>query len=157
MLLFKKIRKRNLVANDDAQQKISNKLKEFQQRIATNLQHKSELLSSQTKKYSLIFFCLLFGGSSIAIIIHAATTKEQTVSIARLSKPANSMQDEKLYLQADSAITKSEYDRVEQFKNYLFQLKADSSNNKKFDSIMQARPKLMDSIKLFEKIYLQQK
>lgn len=156
MLLFKKIRKRNLVA-DEAQQKISDKLKEFQQRIATKLQRKSESLSSQIKKTSLIFFCLLFGGSSIAIIIHAATTKEQTVSIAKLSKPAHSLQEEKLYLQADSAITKSEYDRVEQFKNYLFQLKADSLYNKKFDSIMQARPQLMDSIKLFEKIYLQQK
>lgn len=156
MLLFKKIRNRNFVA-DNAQQKISDKLKAFQQRIATNLQRKSELLSSQTKKYSLIFFCLLFGGSSLAIIIHAATTKGQTVSITKLSKPAHSIQEEKLYLQSDSAITQSEYDRVEQFKNYLFQLKADSLNNKKFDSIIQARPQLMDSIKLFEKIYLQQK
>ena len=92
----------------------------------------------------------------MAIIIHSATTKQQTVSITKLSKPAHSIQEEKLYMQSDSAITKSEYDRVEQFKNYLFQLKADSLNYKKFDSIMQTRPQLMDSIKLFEKMYLQQ-
>lgn len=156
MLLFKKIRKENRTA-EEMQLQISSKWKSFKERIATYLQRKSEMLSGQTKRYSLIFFCLLFGGSSIAIIIHSATTKGQQVSITKISKPAQSMQNEKIYLQGDSAITKSEYERVEQFKSYLFQLKTDSSGGKKFDSIMRARPQLMDSINLFEKIYSQQK
>lgn len=155
-MLLKNLRNKSLIA-DNTQQKISDKLKGFQQRIATELQRKSELLSAQTKRYCLIFFCLLFSGCCIAIIIHAATTKQQTVSVTRLSKSGHLLQEQKLYLLADSAITKSEYDRVEQFKNYLLQLKADSLDSKKFDSIMLARPQLIDSIKLFEKIYLQQK
>ncbi len=156
MLLFKKIRNKNRVA-DEMQLQISSKWKAFKERIATYLQRKSELLSAQTKKYTLIFFCLLFGGSSIAIIIHSATTEQQKISIIKISKPAHSIQDEKLFLQGDSSITKSEYERVEQFKNYLYQLKIDSSGRKKFDSIIQARPHLIDSINLFEKMYLQQK
>jgi hypothetical protein len=156
MLLFKRTRKENPIG-DKMQLRISGKWKAFKERIATYLQHKSELLSVQTKRYSLIFFCLLFGGSSIAIVIHSATTEQQTVSITKISKPAHSIQDEKLYLQVDSAITKSEYERVEQFRNYLLQLNTDSSGKKKFDSIIQARPQLMDSINLFEKMYLQQK
>lgn len=156
MLSFKKIRKET-VAADEMQIQINSKWKAFKERIATYLQRKSELLTAQTKKYSLIFFCLLFGGSSIAIIIHSATAEQQKISITKISKPAHSMQDEKLYLQADSAVTKSEYDRVERFKKYLFQLKTDSLGRKKFDSIMQVRPQLMDSINLFEKMYLQQK
>lgn len=156
MFLFKKIRKKS-AAEEEFQFKINSKWKAFKTRIAMYLQHKSDLLSAQTKKYSLIFFCLLFGGSSVAIIIHSITIKGQQVSITKISKPAHSIQDEKLYLQADSAVTKSDYERVEQFKNYLLQLKTDSVSRKKFDSIVQARPRLMDSINLFEKIYLQQK
>ncbi len=156
MLLFKKIRNRSFVAND-AQLKIVSKLKDFKQRTATCLQQKSELLSSQTKKYCLISFCLFFGGSSVAVIIRSATTKQQRIPITKISRPAHVIPNEKSYLKADSFITKKEYERVEQFKIYLIQLQNDSSFSNRFDSIIQARPHLTDSINLFEKMYLQQK
>jgi len=156
MLLFKKIKKGNHAA-DEMQLQISSKWKTAKEKIANYLQRKSESLSARAKKYSLIFFCLLFGGTSIAITIHSATTKAQPVSITNISKPAHSIQNENLYLHRDSSITKQEFNRVEQFKQYLFQLQINSSGKKKFDSIIQARPQLIDSINLFEKIYLQQK
>lgn len=156
MLLFNKIKNRSAVTND-AQIKICCRWEAFKGRIANYLQQKSDLLSVQTKKYSLGFFCLLFGGSSIAVIIHSLTTKEQSIAITKISKPAHSIQDEGHHLRLNSSITKQEYDRVEQFKNYLFQLKGDASGIKKFDSIVQTRPGLIDSIGLFEKMYSQQK
>jgi hypothetical protein len=156
MLLFKKIRSKS-VATSDAQLKIIRQWKALKERVANYLQRKSELLSVQAKKYSLIFFCFLFGGSSVAVIIHSATAETQPVSITKISKPQHSIQDEKKFLETDSSITKQEYNRIEQFKNYLFQLQTDSWGRKKFDSIMQARPQLIDSINLFEKMYLQQK
>ena len=155
MLLFKKI-KRKCIPASDTKMKISLQCKALKVRIANYLQHKSELLSVQMKKYGLLFFCLLFGGSSVAVIIHSVTSETQAVSITNIAKPAHSIQDEKDYLQVDSSITKQEYDRVEQFKKYLLQLQTDSSGRKRFDSIIQARPRLIDSINLFEKLYLQQ-
>jgi len=155
-MLFKKLRSKS-VATSDAQLKIIRQWKALKKRVANYLQRESELLSVKAKKYSLIFFCLLFGGSSTAVIIHSAKTKTQPISITKISKPEYSIQDEKNFLETDSSITKQEYSIVEQFKNYLFQLQTDSSGRKKFDSIMQARPRLMDSINLFEKMYLQQK
>lgn len=157
ILLFKKTGRNKKLGDQEMRSAIIARWKAYKQKIAAYLQQKSEMFSIQTKKFSLIFFCVLFGGSSVAIIIHSTTTKQRPFSITKLSRTAHSIQEEKLYLQADSAITKNEYDRVEQFKAYMFQLKADSFNNKKFDSIIQARPLLMDSIKLFEKMYLQQK
>lgn len=156
MLLFKKTINGNLKAND-AQVKINSRWIGFKERLAACLQQRSELVSTQTKKYGLLLFALLFGGSSIAIIIHSVTTEEPTVVITKILRPLHSIQDEKSYLQADSSITKREYDRVEQFKTYLIKLKMDSSGKKRFDSITKARPQLIDSINLFEKMYLQQK
>lgn len=156
MFLFKKIQERK-VAKDAIQSPISGKWKTLKERFATYLQQKSEILSIQTKRYALIFFCLLFGGSSVAVIVHSSTAKEQAASITKISNPVHSIQNENNYLKPDSSITKREYDRVEQFKTYLLQIKKDSFGKNRFDSIMQARPRLIDSIHLFEKLYLQQK
>lgn len=155
MISFKKIKKQR-IAEGEMQLQISSKWKVFKKKVATYLQKKSELLSEQTKRYILIFFCMLFGGSSVAIIIHSATTKEQPVLITKISKPLHSLQGGKNYLRIDSTITKEEYERVEQFKNYLYQLN-DSLHYNKLDSIIKARPLLLDSINLFEKMYLQEK
>src|SRR5690349_20274380 len=133
MLLLKKIKNKN-VATSDPRLKIIRQWKALKEKVANYLQRKSELLSVQAKKYGLIFFCFLFGGSSVAVIIHSAKTKKQSVSITKISRPEHSIQDEKNYLQTDSSITKQEYNRVEQFKNNLFQLQTDSLGRKKFDS-----------------------
>ncbi len=125
----------------NAQSAMSNKWKIMKERTALYLQRKSELLSKQAKRYMLILFCSLFSGSSIGIIIHASTTKEQKILITKISRSAQSIQEEKDYLNPDSAITKMEYDRVEQFKSYLIQLKNDSSHTK-FDSIYIGAPKV---------------
>lgn len=156
MLSFKKIKNRSFVAND-AQLRVTDKLKDFKRRIANCLQQKSQALSAQTKKYCLVIFCLLFGGSSIAVIVRSATPEGQKISITKIARPEHVIQDENSYSEVDSTISKKAYDRVEQFKTYLTQLKNDSSCSNKFDSIVRARPHLIDSINLFEKMYLQQK
>jgi hypothetical protein len=135
---------------------VLNKWKIFKRKLANKLQEKSELLSTQTKRYSLIFFCVLFGGSSIGIIVHSVHTKVNAVKIALISRPAHTDEDAQSMLYPDSVITKQEYNRVLQFENYMFNLKGDSSGRKKYDSILQCRPQLMDSIELFERMYLSQ-
>jgi hypothetical protein len=156
MILFKKIRSNRTPSAGDIWLKVNLKWIANNQKLASFLQQRSESLSAEAKKYCLMFFCFLFGGSSLAVIIYSATGKEQTVSITKISKPAHAPQNQKNNLPVDSLIIKQEFERVEQFKSYLLGLKRDPLNAKKFDSIMHARPQLIDSIHLFEKMYLQQ-
>lgn len=157
MLLFRKITKNKKLPAKKATAELMNKWKASKRRLATYLQRKSELMSAPVKKFCLIFFCVLFGGSSIAIIIHSATSKEQAVRVTTITKPAHPERNDLTSLAPDSVITKREYERVIGFKNYLLQLKSDSIRKQQYDSIMFIRPKLMDSINLFEKMYLSQK
>ncbi len=156
MLSFKNYKKKRLDVKNEKLLTVLNKWKTLKQKLANKLQQKSELLSTQTKRYALIFFCILFGGSSIAIIVHSVNTKVNAVEIAAISRPAHTDGDAQTMLQPDSVITKQEYNRVLQFEKYMINLKRDSSGRKKYDSIIQCRPQLMDSIALFERMYLSQ-
>jgi hypothetical protein len=157
MLLLKRNKKNKNSAAKEMPIEIINRWRAAKRRLATYLQQRSELMSMSLKKFSLIFFCVLFGGSSIAIVIHSATTKEQSVSVTTISKPARAGHDEITSLKSDSVITKREYEKIIGFKNYLLHLKTYTRGRKQYDSIISVRPKLMDSIILFEKLYLSQK
>lgn len=157
MLLIRKIMKDKNLPAKEATAEIIKKWKRSKQRLAAYLQQKSELMSAAVKKFCLIFFCVLFGGSSIAIIIHSATSKEQAIQVTTITKPDHTERNDITSLHPDSVITKREYERVIGFKNYLLHLKSDSTRRKQYDSIMTFRPELMDSITLFEKMYLSQK
>jgi len=157
MLLFKKNIKHKSSGTKEVPIAIINKWKSLKRRLAVYLQQKSELLSMPVKQYSLAFFCILFGGTSVAIIIHSATTKQNIISVAKIFKSPHVGKQGFPALQSDSIITKREYERIIEFKNYLFLLRDDPARRKRFDSIITNRPGLLDSITLFEKMYLSQK
>ncbi|MEP6466072.1 MAG: hypothetical protein ABJB05_07185, partial [Parafilimonas sp.] len=79
---------------------ILNKWNSFKRKLADGLQQRFQLLSSQTKKYTLILFCILFGGSSLAIIIHSVTTKTDALKIIDITKPARVNEDNQATLQS---------------------------------------------------------
>lgn len=155
MFFFKKV-KNNTAITGDAQSKMISRWNAFKEKTAQYLQQQTELMSKQNRKYCLIFFCLLFGGSSIAIAIHAAVNDQPSIVVTKISRPAYSLQEKKNFPDNDSLISRKEYDKVMQSKAYLLQLKNDPATKKKYDSIIAARPQLTDSIDLFEKMYLQQ-
>jgi hypothetical protein len=157
MILFKKYVNRKSSTADNTPIEVLKKWNIAKRKLAIFLQRKSELLSLSAKKYSLIFFCALFGGSSIAIIIRSVASEKKTVRVTNISKPGHTRQDEITSLELDSVITRREYERMIQLKNYLLQLKSDSASRKQYDSITLLRPHLMDTIILFEKMYLSQK
>jgi hypothetical protein len=156
MLLFKRVGNKKVSLPEETIVTFLTKVNLRKQKVAAYLQKKSEMLSTRAKKISLIFFCLLFGGSSIAIIIHSTVASKDPVSIAKVSKPIHATEDGETLLRPDSIITKNEYERIIQFKNYLLHLRDDSTASKQYDSITVNRPQLMDSIILFEKMYLSQ-
>ena len=156
MLLYKRLKKNTTNVSEETTSAIFNKWKIFKQKLAIKLQKKFELLSSQAKKYTLILFCVLFGGSSIVIIVHSIATRTKTIKVASISKPAHANEDGQSIYQPDSIITKQEYNRILQLKNYLLYLRSDSTEKEKYDSIIRCRPQLMDSIAMFERMYLSQ-
>jgi hypothetical protein len=133
------------------------KWQSVKQKIAGYLQHKTECLSMQSKRCGLVFFCVVFGGSSVALIIHAVTFKNEPVHIATIAKGSGAGHTNEAFMRKDSVIRKAEYDKVMRVKNLLLDLQADSAGRMKFDSIILERPELLDSIAMFEKMYLSQK
>lgn len=154
-MLFNKNYKSNSGVISENSLAILNKWKGVKQKIAAALQKKSEVLSAQTKRYALIIFCILFGGSSIAIIAYSVTTKTSSIKIAKISTPVHPGKQQAT-LQPDSYITMQEYNRVLQFETYMLHLRGDSTGRKRYDSIIKSKPHLADSVALFKKMYLSQ-
>ena len=155
MLLFKRHRKNIIEARNHTHDALSQQWENTKRKLACYLQQQSALLSNKSRKAFLILFTMLFSAGSIVIIINATVNRKSVLGTKQISKPS-STKGNALVTKPDSVITQEEYKRVELFKTYLLQLKGDSVNKEKFDSIIQQRPQLLDSIALFEKMYLSQ-
>ena len=67
--------------------------------------------------------------------------------------PAYTNQSGNERLKNDNIISKEEYEDIQAFKLYMDSLQSSSKGKVLYDSIMQARPQLMDSIHLVENMY----
>ncbi len=119
----------------------------MKRRWADKLQKKFEKFSPFGKKVCLCFFCIVFAGSSVVVIIHAITARQ--VPVAAVTKMPRIMQEKQ---EPDMPfISKAEFERIEKFKGYINQLPKPL-----LDSFMQARPHLLDSIAQIENYYQSQ-
>ena len=155
MFLFKRYKKKEIALQVKQSYVLFKQWEKMKQKLACYLQHRSELLSLKSKKLILLFFFIVCSTGSIFIIINASV-KGNNITVKQISKPASTKDSTHLETKSDSAITEKDYKRIERFKSYLLQLRDDSTTGKKFDSIMLQRPHLLDSITLFEKMYLSQ-
>lgn len=156
MLLFKKSKRKEESETGTGALAFVKKYEALKQRFAKWLQLKFNKLSHKRKVYSLVMFSILCSITSVSIIVHAAQSREQNSSLVSGKTRNYPLKDRQIYLQADSIISKNEYWHVVQFKNHLFSLKQDSAGRKQYDSIVMARPHLVDSIYLLEEMYLHQ-
>ncbi|CAN5397322.1 hypothetical protein BH10BAC2_BH10BAC2_46510 [soil metagenome] len=159
MLLFKKHKSLKQSASQQRiSEKIINRWMQTKQKWSLYLQAKTEHFSVQSKKTTLIAFCILFGGLSMYLIINSFTDKNKNnlFSIHPITMPAytNQAGDEKL--NRDKIISKEEYEHIQSFKLYMDSLQSSSKGKALYDSMMQARPQLMDSIHLVENMYQSQ-
>jgi len=145
--------KKNNAADAPIIQAIADKWIACKKRVALFLQVKYEKLSDGRKKLCLIFFCLLFGGSSVLVLIDALKRDDKKIGIIKISKTIMPPLAEH---KPDSVITKSEYERVEKFKDYIRELNKTKEGKQIADSLLTGHPGLLDSIALFESIYLSQ-
>ena len=117
----------------------------------------TEKLSSSTLKVALIVF-LSFGTSVSLYFIVAAFVKAEplkTVKIDSISVPRNFEKTAPERVQQDFPVTEKEYQEMVRFTQYMDSLQ--KSEGTRYDSIMLNRPGLIDSVKVLERIYEQNK
>ncbi|MCA6440686.1 MAG: hypothetical protein IM581_12190 [Chitinophagaceae bacterium] len=109
-------------------------------------------------KIILVIFCIGAGGYSIYLIVNSVISpdrKQNSFDVQQMDVPKHfdKLGDENLIPEA--YVDEETYQQVKQFLNYMDSLKQKRSNE--YDSILQARPGLMDSMQMLEQIYLSQK
>lgn len=127
---------------------------EVKSKWADYLQRKTNKLSSSTKKYCLLLFCFLSVTCSIWLIVQSFDgTKTKRLIVVPISVPAHPVETGEEKLRSYAMITRKEFLRLERFRRYMDSLGGSLSGLRIRDSMLLARPKLMDSIRLIEYLY----
>lgn len=109
-------------------------------------------------KLILIFFCVSAGGYSIYLIANSVFSperKQQSFEIQQMDIPKHFNKTGDETLMPEATIDEQTYLQIQDFRKYMDSLKL--NRTKEYDSILQARPGLMDSVQVLEQIYLSQK
>lgn len=125
----------------------------------------SVYLGQKVKSWPLLYvriafvsFCLLYGGCSIYLLFTAFWKQSATMKVDKISIPSHVIQPNPKELNQElPMISESEYQRIKSFRTYMDSLKHDQRGRLVYDSIVQARPGLLDSVSVAESIYKQQK
>ncbi len=108
-------------------------------------------------KIFLLLFCICAGGYSLYLIIDGVVSpdkKQKPFKVQQIDVPKHFDKTGAEDLMPEAYITDETRQQIEQFKKYMDSL---NRNNKgEHDSILQARPGLMDSVQVLEQIYLSQ-
>jgi hypothetical protein len=133
---------------------LKNKIKRFARFSAKRLNEKLERLSLLNKKIILFLFCISFGGISTYIIFKSLVFEKNHVDslfFQRSPIPSHIGKTDNKIIKPFISI--ADYKRVELIKTFLDSISI--NDNKKYMEIMKVRPRLLDSIRLFETFYLQ--
>src|SRR5258705_3388057 len=95
----------------------------------------------------LIVFCLGCGGYSIYLIANAifsSDKKQSSFKVDQVDVPKHFDKTGDEIIQTESFVDEETHRQLQEFKQYMDSLK--TNKNKRYDSIMNVRPGLMDSI-----------
>ncbi|MGF2412022.1 MAG: hypothetical protein ACQUYJ_06825 [Ferruginibacter sp.] len=161
MRLFKKQKKKSEAGNA-VSDKVAGKIAKagifVQSRFANGMNKMFTGMNVKRLKLLLIIFCIGCGGYSIylftdAIVSPAATQQTIKIEQAIVPKHFNKTGDE--IIAAENIVDEETFGQIQQFKHYLDSLK--QNKNYLYDSILTARPFLMDTVLMLEQIYYSQK
>jgi hypothetical protein len=109
-------------------------------------------------KLLLILFCVSAGGYSIYLIVNSVFSperKQKALEIQQMDIPKHFNKSGDETIMPEATIDEQTYLQIQDFRKYMDSLKLNRTNE--YDSILQARPGLMDSVQVLEQIYLSQK
>ena len=163
MWLFKK--KKKEVQSDDkttVSDKVAGKIAgvgiKAQQLFAEKMNRTFMKTDFKRLKLILIFFCVSAGGYSIYLIVNSVFSperKQKALEIQQMDIPKHFNKSGDETIMPEATIDEQTYLQIQDFRKYMDSLKLNRTNE--YDSILQARPGLMDSVQVLEQIYLSQK
>lgn len=109
-------------------------------------------------KLILIFFCVAAGGYSLYLIansVFSPESKRNNFEVQQMDIPKHFNKTGDETVMPDATVDEQTYLQIQDFRKYMDSLKLNRANE--YDSILQARPGLMDSVQVLEQIYLSQK
>lgn len=163
MWLFKK-RKKEVQSDDKTtvSDKVAGKIAgvgiKAQQLFAEKMNRTFMKTDFKRLKLILIFFCVSAGGYSLYLIANSVFSherKEKAFEIQAMDIPKHFDKTGDETVMPDATVDEQTYLQIQDFRKYMDSLKLSRANE--YDSILQARPGLMDSVQVLEQIYLSQK
>ncbi len=159
--LFRKKKVQVSFKENEEQEKVANSIVpaclRIQKKWADFMQHYTERLSRNGKLIMFCVFCLLGGSLSLYLIassIMRSSASSFTITHFKATPFKGKSGDENT--KALVIVTKAEYEKIQHFRFYMDSLASSTSGKKVYDSILNQRPGLMDSILLIENIYQSQ-
>lgn len=121
-------------------------------KIANYLQEKTNHYSVKKKKFLLLLFLVVFIAESTMVTIQSITQRSTTsIAVTRIkSIPVESNGT------TAPLITKTEFLKIQKFKNYIDNLSKTAQGKKFKDSLLHDRVHLMDSVNFLVNLYLEQ-
>jgi hypothetical protein len=147
-----------VTASDEVAGKIAAAGIKLQQLFAEKMNRLFMKIKLKRLKIILILFCICTGGYSIYLIVNSVISvnrKQHSFDVQQMDIPKHFDKTGDENLIPEAYVDQETYHQVKQFRNYMDSLKQKRRNE--YDSILQARPGLMDSVQMLEQIYLSQK
>lgn len=150
--LFKR-RRVEALAMPGILERLSTAIHRRQKRYADFLQVKSATFSRRKLTVLLIVFCIVFGGSSLYVLVSAFVLPGKSFRITHITVPIPINTDRANERQPE-AMPPISANRIRSFQQYMDSLHNAPDGKRLYDSIISERPGLMDSvntaIRLFE-------
>lgn len=130
----------------------------IQNRFATKMNKLFRKMNKRRLKIWLVFFCITCGGYSIYLLTNAIVSPSSIqpsikIDPVNIPKHYNNTGDE--MLSTDNTVDEETFLKIQAFKSYMDSLK--QAKSIEYDSILAARPYLMDTVLMLEQIYYSQK
>lgn len=156
-------RKRNKEQKENKlQDKVAGKIAGLGIRLQTKFANGMNALfagiSLKNAKIILLLFCFCAGSFSIYLVANAifsSDKKQPSFKVDQVNVPKHFDKTGSEIIPDENYVDEETYHQIQGFKQYMDSLKINKS--KLYDSIMIARPGLMDSILMLEHIYNSQK
>lgn len=152
----KKDKQNSHPAKEKVAKRIASFLLKTQSKFAAVMNNQTKNIPSKKMKILLIVFCLLGGGFSLFLTLEAVLKPDReqpAFKIEPVSVPKHYDQSDDEELRSDQYIDNETYQQIQAFEQYMDSLQRTPTGVQTRDSILQARPGLMDSIRMLKEIY----
>lgn len=140
---------------DNVAVKIYKMVHQVQISFASFMSKKLNHLSAKRRKTVFILFFILIGSLSLYQIVYGIISDSAIGNTVKIDKINFPLHDSKSSIERIE-ITENDYQSITSFKHYMDSLNKNLNGKYQYDSILQARPGLMDSVQVLEQLYLSQ-